>query len=86
MRVLNSYATQTALDKALKNKSGVCKCKLAGSVEGVTLTVGEKFGYSEWIDPQKSKAKKEYLLIYKNTPLVSISKLKFEKHFNIEQK
>ena len=81
MRTLNSYNTQVALQNAINNKTGKCICVKNGKLEGMTLTIDEVLDYSIWLNPDNNK--NEYLLLLEDMPLVSISKLSFEKHFNV---
>jgi hypothetical protein len=81
MRTLNSYNTQVALQNAINNKTGKCICVKNGKLEGMTLTIDEVLDYSIWRNPDNNK--NEYLLLLEDIPLVSISKLSFEKHFNV---
>lgn len=81
MRTLNSYETQIAISNAISNKTGKCKCKVIGKVEGMTLTLDEILDFTEWKNPYTKKI--EYLLIFDDTPLITISKFLFEKHFDI---
>ncbi len=79
--MLNSYNTQVALQNAINNKTGKCICVKVGKLEGVTLTKDEVLDFSIWLDPDNNKP--EYLLSLEDIPLISISKLSFEKHFNV---
>lgn len=80
MSTLNSYKTQIALQDAIDSKEDKCKCKLSGKLEGMTLTLDEELDFVEWVNPDNNKS--EYLLMLSKTPLISISKKSFDKHYD----
>lgn len=79
--ILNSKSVQDAIQNSLDNRLGSCQCKLGGTLEGMYITVGEVFEYSNFLDPDNNI--KEYLLIFEDIPMISISEELFNKHFNV---
>ena len=80
MSILNSKAVADAIQNSLDNRLGKCQCKLKGTIEGMDITVGEIFEYSDFLDPDNNT--KEYLLIIDDIPLVVISEDLFNQHFS----